>query len=70
MVSEDANTSYNSKDETKKNSYDNTNLANVLFYHALYIFLCPLIGLREIWEITKMSLTRDFGWFSAQGSTK
>ena len=66
----DSHPSYNSKDEAKKNSYDNTNLANVLFYHALYILLCPFIGLREIWEITKMSLTRDFGWFSAQESTK
>ena len=66
----DSHPPYNSKDEAQKNGYDNTNLANVLFYHALYIFLCPFIGLREIWEITKMSLTRDFGWFSAQRSTK
>ena len=57
------------KDEIKKmyiyrtNYYDNANLANVLFYHSLYILLCPFIGLWEIANATKSSLTRDFGWF-------
>ena len=60
----DIQPSYVLKDEKKKNDYDNTNLANVLFYHSLYILFCPFIALWEITSAAKSSLTRDFGWFS------
>ena len=45
------------------NGYDNTNIFNVLFYHASILVLCPFIALKEIAVAGKNAMARDFGWF-------
>ena len=50
----------NFKEKQSFRVYNVSNIPNVLFYQTLYIFLTPIIALREIFLAVKNSVMRDF----------